>query len=269
MQLDQEVRNDLRGLRKEVADEVAQHLIAAGSLLEDDPVRALAHARYARGKGSRLAVVREAAGLAAYHAGEWTEALAELRAARRMGGGPGHLAVMADAERALGRPEKALDLGRGPEARDLGPAEAIELLIVCSGARRDLGEFDAAVLSLQVSELEPSRRELWSARLFYSYADALLAAGRRDEAVQWFLHAADADDEEQTDASERLSELGPETADQASDVAAEPDGEAATSEQTDVEAAASAESATIPNEDEHKSEFGEGAVPVPTVESVP
>ena len=207
MKLAGEVRRDLLGLRKEVADEVSQHLVAAGSLLEDDPERALAHARYARGKASRLAVVREAVGLAAYHAGEWTEAIAELRAARRMGGGPGHLAVMADAERALGRPERALELARGPEAAELDRAEAIELLIVAAGARRDLGEADAAVLSLQVADLKESRRDPWSPRLFYAYADALLAAGRRDEAVRWFLHAAEADDEELTDASDRLAEL--------------------------------------------------------------
>lgn len=215
MKLAGEVRRDLLGLRKEVADEVSQHLVAAGSLLEDDPERALAHARYARGKASRLSVVREAVGLAAYHAGEWTEAIAELRAARRMGGGPGHLAVMADAERALGRPERALELARGSEAAELDRAEAIELLIVAAGARRDLGEADAAVISLQVADLDEKKRDPWSPRLFYAYADALLGAGRRDEAVRWFLHAAEADDEELTDASERLAELGEEEPDPA------------------------------------------------------
>ena len=122
--------------------------------------------------------MREAAGIAAYHAGEWTEALGELRAARRMGGGPGHLAVMADIERALGRPERAIELARGPEARELDRAEAIELAIVAAGARRDLGELDAAVVGLQLPELDPARREPWSARLFYAYADNL--AGGRD-----------------------------------------------------------------------------------------
>jgi tetratricopeptide (TPR) repeat protein len=213
VQLDAQVRGDLRGLRKDVADEVAKHLVAAGTLLEADPERALAHARYARSKASRLAVVREAAGLAAYRAGEWNEAIGELRAARRMGGGPGHLAVLADAERALGRPEKALEVARGPEARELDRPDAIELLIVAAGARRDLGEVDAAVVSLQIPELDPSLIAPWSARLFYAYADLLLAAGRRDESIRWFLHAAQADDEELTDAADRLAELAePESA---------------------------------------------------------
>ncbi len=119
-QLDAEARRDLRGLQRDLADKVARHLVAAGMLVDEDPQLALEHARFARQRASRIAVVREAAGIAAYHAGEWAEALGELRAARRMGGGPGHLAVMADIERALGRPERALELTRGPEARELG-----------------------------------------------------------------------------------------------------------------------------------------------------
>jgi tetratricopeptide (TPR) repeat protein len=202
-----DVRRDLLGLRKEVAEDVSRHLVAAGSLLDEDPERALAHARYARGRASRLAVVREAVGLAAYRAAEWAEAIAELRAARRMGGGPGHLAVLADCERALGRPERALELARSPEVAELDEAEAIELRIVAAGARRDMGEVDAAVVSLQIPELDPDHPRPWSGRLFYAYADALLAAGRRDEAVRWFLHAADADDDELTDAADRLAEL--------------------------------------------------------------
>ena len=207
IQLDPEVRRDLRGLRKEIAEVVGKHLVAAGSLLEEDPERALGHARYARSRAARLAVVREANGIAAYHAGEWAEAIAELRAARRMGGGPGHLAVMADAERALGRPERALELARGPEAKELDRAEAIELLIVAAGARRDLGETDAALVSLQVPELNSTARAAWSPRLFYAYADALLAADRREDAIRWFLNAAEADQDELTDATDRLAEL--------------------------------------------------------------
>ena len=145
--LDSDVRRDLVSLPKELADLVARHIVAAGTLLEDDPARALQHARFARSKAPRIAAVREAAGLAAYRAGEWAEALAELRAARRISGGPGHLPVLADVERALGRPERALDLARSPEARQLDDADRIELLIVTAGARRDLGELDAAVVS--------------------------------------------------------------------------------------------------------------------------
>jgi tetratricopeptide (TPR) repeat protein len=136
-------------------------------------------------------------------------------------GGDGHLPVMADAERALGRPERAIDLSRSPEARDLEPEEAVELLIVVSGARRDLGEHDAAVVGLQVPELDASRDEPWVPRLFYAYAEALQAAGRTDDAVRAFLEAARADVEGETDAEERAIMLGVGT------------GEVRTDEQTD------------------------------------
>ncbi|WP_346276647.1 hypothetical protein [Pseudonocardia sp.] len=205
--LDPEVRRDLRGLQKDTADSVARHLVAAGMLVDEDPELALEHARFARTRASRIAVVREAAGIAAYHAGEWSEALGELRAARRMGGGPGHLAVMADIERALGRPERALELSRGPEVRELDRAESIELAIVTAGARRDLGEHDAAVVGLQIPELDPARREPWSARLFYAHADNLLAAGREADSLEWFVHAADADANGETGADLRIAEL--------------------------------------------------------------
>lgn len=176
-------------------------------MIDEDPQEALRHARYARYRASRVAAVREANGITAYQAGEWSEALGELRAARRMGGGPGHLALMADCERALGRPERALEISRSPETQDLDDQETVELRIVVAGARRDLGEVDAAVVSLQSPYLDPRRQDPWSARLFYAYADNLLAADRPQEAFTWFVHAAHADDESETDVPERLEEL--------------------------------------------------------------
>ncbi|MFC7343626.1 hypothetical protein [Saccharopolyspora griseoalba] len=198
---------------------MAKHLVASGQLLESEPEKALEHARFARQKAARIASVREANGLTAYLAGEWNEALSELRAARRIGGGPGHLAIMADCERALGRPERAVELVRSEEALQLDKDDEVELRIVAAGARRDLDEIDASVVSLQIPELDPKRQDPWSARLFYAYADNLLAAGRDRDAFTWFVHAAHADDEEETDAPERLEELaeklgGPEVVDE-------------------------------------------------------
>ncbi|WP_211237530.1 MULTISPECIES: tetratricopeptide repeat protein [Actinoalloteichus] len=208
--LDTEVRRSLLGMPKVMADLVARHLVATGALLDSDPERALLHARFARRKAARVGVVREAAGLAAYHAGEWNEALVELRAARRLAGGPGHVAVMADCERALGRPERALDLARTPEARQLPADQAVELRIVVAGARRDMGQLDAAVVELQGADLDPARPQPWSARLFYAYADNLLAADRGEEALRWFINAAQADSEDETDADDRAVELASE-----------------------------------------------------------
>ncbi|OLT37243.1 hypothetical protein BJF84_07135 [Rhodococcus sp. CUA-806] len=206
-QLDQAVRRDLLSLDKNNATAVARHMVMAGKLVDDDPELALQHARAARQRAGRIAVVRETAGLTAYHAGEWAEALSELRAARRMAGGPGHLAVMADCERGLGRPERAIELGRSDEARQLTGDEASELRIVVAGARMDLMQFDQAVVTLQTPDLDASRSGTPAARLFYVYADALVAAGRVDEGIKWFLNAAAADIEGETDAEERVEEL--------------------------------------------------------------
>nr|WP_244162179.1 hypothetical protein [Micromonospora eburnea] len=194
-------------MAKPVAETVARHLVATGLLIDDDPAEALAHALAARRLASRIAAVREAVGLAAYHAGEWQTAIAELRTYHRMSGLQSHLAVLADCERALGRPERAIDLFRGADREKLDRGVAIELLIVAAGARGDLGQKDAAVAMLQVPELTTDSTEPWAARLRYAYADALLAVGRREEAREWFSRATDVDAEGETDAAERLLEL--------------------------------------------------------------
>ena len=141
-----------------------------------------------------MAAVREALGLAAYATGRW--AAGAVRAARR----PPDVRVdeascpmIADCERGLGRPERALELAGSPEAARLDQAGRVELRIVASGARRDLGQLEAAVLTLQAPELRAEATEPWTARLRYAYADALLAAGREDEAREWFERAAEAD----------------------------------------------------------------------------
>jgi tetratricopeptide (TPR) repeat protein len=154
---------------------------------------------------ARLPVVREAVGIAAYHAGQWQTAIGELRAYHRMTGRQTHLALIADAERALGNPTKAVDIYRSADRDRMPPAEGIELLIVAAGARRDLGQHEAAVGMLQVPEL--SAEQPWAARLRYAYADALLAIGREAEAREWFSRAVAADTEAETDAAERLLEL--------------------------------------------------------------
>lgn len=205
--LHSEVRAELLGLNRPVAETVSRHLVAAGRLLEEEPELALAHALAARRLASRIAPVREAVGLAAYRAGEWQTAVAELRTYHRMTGRQTHLAVLADCERALGRPERAIDIYRGADRDALGTETAIELLMVAAGARGDLGQPAAAVAMLQVKELTADPAQPWTGRLRYAYADALLGAGRKDEAREWFARAAEADEDDTTDAAERLLEL--------------------------------------------------------------
>ena len=132
-ELDPQVRKELLGIDKAEADVVARHLVMAGRLVDEDPGRALEHARAARQRAGRVASVREGVGIAAYMAGEWVEAIAELRTARRIAGGPGLLAVLADCERGAGRPERAVEIGRSPQARQLTGEQAEELRIVLSG----------------------------------------------------------------------------------------------------------------------------------------
>ncbi|MEU2940329.1 tetratricopeptide repeat protein [Nocardiopsis alba] len=176
-------------------------------LVDEDPEKAYQHAAYARRKASRLSTVREASGIAAYTVGKWQEALADLRAARRMSGRDNFLAVMADCERGLGRPERALEIASDPAAGNLDTADRIELRIVAAGARRDMGDTKAALAELQVPELKERRARPYVARLFYAYADVLEELGRTDDAREYFARASSVDREGVTDADERLAVL--------------------------------------------------------------
>lgn len=202
-----EVRRDLRGLDKANADVVARHLVVAMYLVDEDAVQALAHGRAAKNRAGRIGVVRETLGVLAYRAGEWAEALGELRAARRISGGPGLLAMMADCERGLGRPEKAIELARGEESHQVTGEDLIELRIVEAGARVDMGQVDAALVTLKDAGLSATATGEEAARLDYAYAEILLGAGRKSEAAEWFGHAVSADPEQSTDAEARLADL--------------------------------------------------------------
>lgn len=206
-ELDRSAKAELRSLPESLAEKVSQHLVAAGLLLDDEPEAAHRHATYARSIAPRLAVVREAAGLTAYRTGDYAAALAELRAVRRMTGDCSHLPILADAERGLGRPDRALAYGKDPDVAKLDPAMRVELAIVLSGARRDRSEFEAAVVSLQGSALDSDQLQPWTPRLWYAYAEALLGAGRRDEAIKWFESVAAIDEDGETDADDRVAEL--------------------------------------------------------------
>ena len=206
-ELDRSVLAQLRSLPEKLGQRVARHLAAAGALIDDDPKTAYQHTLAARARASRLAVVREAAGEAAYAAGEYAEALTELRAAKRMNGVQDYVAIMADCERALGRPDRALDLVRKVSREGVSSELQAELTIVEAGARRDRGELDAALRTLELSPITSKTRASWVVRLRYAYADTLVAAGRPDDALQWFHRTEAIDGEEITDAAERASEL--------------------------------------------------------------
>ena len=208
--LDPEVRSALRGLDPRNVERVAGHLVAAGTLLEEDPSASLAHARAARDRASRVAVVREAVGVAAYHAEDYAEAARELRAYRRMSGDESYRAVLADCERAVGRPEVALRLVAEALADAPDAEETAELRIVESGARLDLGEDAAGRLVLEGalgSPLDPASLQTGDTarlRLASAYADLLVTQKEDDRAMDWLVAIAAADPEDITGAVERL-----------------------------------------------------------------
>ena len=201
-ELEKSVRAELLSLSAENAKVVARHLACINLYMDVDPELAHKHGVAAAHHAGRLAVVRESAGYAAYRAGHYEIAIKELRAAHRISGDVSMWPVMADCERGLGNPLKALKMAGSPEVSRLGKAEEIEMRIVAAGARRDLSEFDAAVVTLQCRELQ-NDREPWSLRIRYAYADALEAAGRKEEAREWFSKCAALDLDEETDAAER------------------------------------------------------------------
>ncbi|WP_210771372.1 hypothetical protein [Streptomyces albidus (ex Kaewkla and Franco 2021)] len=207
-ELDKDVRQELMSLPKTLAEDVAKNLVMVARSLDEDPEAAYAYAKVALRLASRVPSVREAAGFAAYAVEKYAEALAEFRAARRMTGLQHLWPVMADCERGMGRPEKALAMAGEPEVQKLDKAGQVEMRLVAAGARRDMGQAEAAVVTLQSPELASNSQQPWTARLRYAYADALLeVGGREEEAREWFAKALEADASGATDASDRLAEL--------------------------------------------------------------
>jgi hypothetical protein len=184
-ELDRATQHQIKTLEAKSAEWVARHLVMAGRLIDEEPELAFQHALAASRRGGRLAAVREAVGLTAYAAGHYGEALREFRTYRRISGSNVHLPVMADCERGLGRPDRALDVARSEEAQDLDAPGKAELAIVAAGARTDLGQLDAAVAELEIPQLDINRAFSYSPRLFRAYADALAGVGRNDEAEKW------------------------------------------------------------------------------------
>lgn len=205
-ELDPATLKQLSGLGGK-ATPVARHLVAAWRLLDDEPELAVEHALAASARGARLATVREAAGEALYAAGRYDKAASELRAAKRLSGSLEMLPLIADCERGLGRPERALALAADDEASRLTGAAAVEMRIVAAGARGDLGQIEAALLELEIPLLFADEVSEPAARLRYAYADLLERVQRRSEARDWFGRSARADTQGLTDAQDRLDAI--------------------------------------------------------------
>jgi hypothetical protein len=206
-ELDRGIAAQLKGLPEKLAARVARHLAAAGMLIDEDPETAYQHTLAARARASRIAIVREAVGESAYAAGHYAEALSELRAAKRMNGATDYLPIMADCHRALGQPEQALKLAKSPSVANFAPEAKAEMTLVEAGARRDMGQLDAALRTLELAPLQSKSRGTWVVRLRYAYADTLEAAGRESDALAWFHRTHAIDSNEITDSAARAELL--------------------------------------------------------------
>ncbi|MDO5504514.1 MAG: hypothetical protein Q4G67_15225 [Actinomycetia bacterium] len=207
-ELDRGVHQQLRTLSKENAEGVAQHLVMVAALLAaDDLDGALAHAETAARRAGRVPAAREALGMVAYRMGDYARALSEFRTVKRLSGSNHLLPLMVDCERGLGRSERALDLAASSDVGSLAIEDKVELAIVVSGIRRDLGQLEAAEVALQIPAARLARQQDWAARLFYAQAEVALDRGRTDDARELFSRALEADQDLVTDAGERLAEL--------------------------------------------------------------
>jgi hypothetical protein len=201
------IKAELRGLTTFTAGIVGAHLLMAGTLMDSEPALAFAHADAARRRAARLPVVRQVAGEAAYAAGEYAAALNEFRAVRRMTGTNDFLALAADCERGLERPQAALALVREGLNSNPTPQLHAELIIVQAGARADLDQIDEALRILQAELQRVTAPGPVRARLAYAYADMCELKGDETAALEWFSLAARLDTEGETDAAERVERL--------------------------------------------------------------
>ncbi len=90
---------------------------------------------------------------------------------------------------------------------NFAPEAKAEMTLVEAGARRDLGQLDAALRTLELAPLNNKSRDSWVVRLRYAYADTLVAAGREKDALAWFHRTHAIDSEEITDAAARADDL--------------------------------------------------------------
>lgn len=201
------VRAELRGLSKSLASRVGGHLRAAGELIDVDAQVALAHALVARRLASRLPVVREVAAEVAYMVEDFETALTEYRALHRMTGNDDYLPIIADCERAVGKPQAALRTLKQAREVKLSVPQQVEVILVEAGTRSDLGQ-QAEALRLLKDAISGGRGgRLGQARLRYAYANLLAEAGKVADARTWLESASRYDDEGELGIAAALAEL--------------------------------------------------------------
>ena len=179
------VRAQLKTLTAENAEKVARHLAMVSLLIDQDPDLAHEHALAAADRAGRIAMVRETVGCTAYAIGDFALALRELLTHRRISGSNEQIALIVDSERGLGRPDRALEVGRSVDRATLSPQARVNLAIAMSGARLDRKELELALAELEIPELNPAKVFDYSPALFFAYADVLEDLGREKDSKRW------------------------------------------------------------------------------------
>lgn len=183
--LDLGVRVQLKTLTPENAEMVARHLAMVGLLIDQDPELAHKHALAASRRAGRIGVVKETVGVTAYTVGDYALALRELLAHRRITGSNDQIPLIVDSERGMKRPDRALKMAREVDRKSLPASVRVNLAIVTSGARLDLGENELALAELEIPELNPAKVFDYSPPLFRAYAETLDVLGRKAETAKW------------------------------------------------------------------------------------
>ena len=143
--LSKDERERLRGLSKEHAENIGLHILAAFALEESDPELALEHAKWVARQASRIDFARETLAFVAYRQGDYKLSLREFRTAYRMNGFLDYLPFIADCERGVGEPKKAVELALSDEGKQLHGAPKVEMFLVYAGALGDLEMWDKAI----------------------------------------------------------------------------------------------------------------------------
>ena len=248
----------------------------AARLIDEDPALAHRHALSAARRAGRVGVVRETLAITAYASGDFALALRELRTYRRISGKDDQLPLMVDSERGVGRPERALELGRSVDRSALSNEVQASLAIAMSGARLDLGQPELALGELEIPQLDPDVAYSWSPALFQAYGDVLDELGRKSDAQEWWDradHAAEALEEASAAAEletvdviveggdlEEGAELDVIADDESEDD--EPEGDEDDDLEDDGEFSVEDEVAELLEESDGEDEDGDGTVPV-------
>lgn len=205
------VARELRQVLKDREQESVGKALTYGAMLidEGDGETAVPYLAYAKEVAPRVATIREALGIACYLAERYKEALAELQAYRRLTGKVDQNHVIADCQRALGRPTaKVGETVQEMDPEDVGPERYAEGIIVWASALADGGDVAAgrAVLRRLLGGSRPRKPSEADLRLWYVAGDLAERDGDAAAARRWFAAIGEHDDDFH-DVPDRLAAL--------------------------------------------------------------